>query len=123
MRIFRGSILLVLAAVIIISIAGCGRVAEYGEGKFGEQTISISSILASPDDFDGKTVKIEGRITRECPTGCWFDLEDETGEIYVDLNPSGFAIPQKVGNKATTQGRVKIKNGIATIIGEGVKIK
>jgi uncharacterized protein YdeI (BOF family) len=123
MRIFKGVISLGLAVAVVISIAGCGQVKQYGRGKFEGQTTNIKSILTSPGDYDGKVVEVEGKITRECPTGCWFDLEDETGTIYVDLNPSNFAIPQKVGNKATVRGKVKVKRGIATLIGEGAKIK
>ena len=112
--------LLVIGAVFAVS---CGPAERFGASKLDKDVVTIGSILRAPAEYDGKTVKVEGRITRECPTGCWFDLEDDSGVIYVDLNPSAFAIPQKVGGKAAAQGKVKVKNGIATIVGEGVEIK
>lgn len=55
------------------------------------------------------------------PSGCWFFLEDETGTIYVDINPSGLSIPPKVGKKVAVEGVPENKNGRISIVGKGVK--
>jgi uncharacterized protein YdeI (BOF family) len=76
-----------------------------------------------PQDYAGKTVVLEGKIIRECPTGCWFDLQQGQGQIHVDLNPNGFAIPQITGEIVMVEGQVKYEGQNVSVIGEGVKIK
>ena len=113
-------------AVFLISsvlVSGCGKIETYGSADFGGNTVNIRGILAAPERHEGETVEVKGRIIRECPSGCWFDIKDNTGEIHVDINPSGFAIPQKTGSVITARGKVKMRNGNAMIIGEGVKIE
>jgi len=96
---------------VIVTIVGCSKIENYGNPISEKEPTKISNILSNPKNYEGKTVKIEGKIITECPTGCWFDLKDKTGAIYVDINDSGFAIPQKTGHKATAEGKVKTKNG------------
>ncbi|MBN2209442.1 MAG: hypothetical protein JW759_09120 [Candidatus Coatesbacteria bacterium] len=115
---------LALIALLVAALCGCGGGGEkFGDAITTVETTKVGDILARPDDFTGKTVKIEGEIARECPTGCWLDLKDETGVTYVDLGPSGFAIPQKVGSKITIEGKVLKRPERTMIIGKGVEIQ
>jgi len=119
--IFLLSIAMVLTAMSMFGSA-------YAEKDFGqpitEQAITpIGNILANPGQFAGKTVKVEGKITDECPAGGWFLLKDQTGVIYVDLHPSYFAIPQVRGKQVIAQGVVKKEGTQVEIIGEGVRLK
>ena len=106
-----------LAAVIIAALFGCGKPAGFGEPLSGGDPTRIVDIMSSPLLYNGRTVTVEGKIVRECPTGCWLDLADDSGVLYIDLNPSGFAIPQKVGRKAIIEGEVDIGGGRVRIIG------
>jgi len=117
-------VLLALMGLLVAVFSGCGGGGEkYGEAITTVQTTKVGDILARPDEFTGKTVKIEGQISRECPSGCWLDLKDETGVTYVDLGPAGFAIPQKVGSKITVEGKVLKRPERTEIIGKGVEIQ
>lgn len=121
----RGGILkkLINIFLCVLFIAGCGVSSlKYGEDITENNVIAIDSIMKSPEKYADKTVKIKGKIIRECPTGCWFDLRDDTGIIYVDLSPSNFAIPQKVNSKAVVQGKIKVINKKPIIVGNGVEI-
>lgn len=118
-RIFLYSVIFFL----IVIIAGCSKIENYGKAVSEADATEISDILSNPKNYEGKTVKVEGKIITECPTGCWFDLKDETGAIYIDINDSGFAIPQKTGHRAIAEGKVKTKNGKVQIMGKGVEIK
>ena len=122
MKIKGVSILLVLA-ISLLFLSGCGRAEQYGTIQGIEKVTPLKDILSSPREYEGKTVKIEGKIVEECPTGCWFNLADDGGIIYVDLIPAEFAIPQKAGKKATAEGTVVLKDGNVSISGEGVEIK
>ena len=74
-------------------IVGCSDSAiqgeEYGAPLTLAEVTPISEILASPDDYVGKTVQIEGRVLEVCESrGCWIELasdEDfQTMRIKVD---------------------------------------
>jgi uncharacterized protein YdeI (BOF family) len=82
----------------------------------------IIDIIQNATAYEGKMVVIEGIIETECPSGCWFILNDDTGSIYVDILPSNFVIPQKRGEDAKVYGEVVIKDGDPMIIGKMVKI-
>ncbi|MDD5044217.1 MAG: hypothetical protein PHH69_02120 [Candidatus Omnitrophica bacterium] len=119
-------IFLLSITIILTTISIFGQ--AYAEKGFGqpitEQMVTpIGKILANPGQFAGKIVKIEGKITDECPAGGWFLLKDQTGVIYVDLHSSYFAIPQIRGKQVIAQGVVKKEGSQIEIIGEGVRLK
>jgi len=118
-------VLVVSVLTSILVLSGCGRKSpkQYGQQIAGRTPTQIDGILKEPASFDGKTVTIEGAITAECMTGCWFDVAGEGGKIHVDVKPSGFAIPQKVGKDVVVEGQVSLRNGQLTLIGKGVEIK
>lgn len=115
--------------VMVVSMAGCGgnsngnssnNSEKYGVDITEKKVTSVKDILTNPDEYLDQTVRLEGKIVRECPSGCWFFLEDETGTIYVDINPSGLSIPPKVGKKVVVEGVPTNRNGRVSIIGKGV---
>lgn len=116
--------------IILVSMAGCSgnssgnssnNSEKYGVNITEKGVTSVKDILANSDKYLDQTVRLEGKITRECPSGCWFFLEDETATIYVDINPSGLSIPPKVGKKVVVEGVPTNKNGRVSIIGKGVE--
>jgi uncharacterized protein YdeI (BOF family) len=118
--------LFLVILVIVVSMAGCSGNSNKNSEKYGvditeREVTNIKNILANPDEYLDQTVRLEGKIVRECPSGCWFFLEDETGTIYVDINPSGLSIPPKVGKKVVVEGVPTNRNGRISIIGKGVE--
>ena len=121
----------IIVATLIIMIlfstwflSSCGtKTGVFGQPVTEAITTRIGDILAHPAQFTAKAVKIEGKITEECPAGGWFMLKDESGIIYVDLHASYFAIPQAVGSRAVAQGIVKKEGTQVSITGKGVQIK
>ena len=115
----------VLVFALVLPFSGCGKkeADTYGQEIANHTVTKIQEILKKPGNFDNKTVTVQGKIIRECPTGCWFEVKENSGIIYVDLNPSGFAIPQKVGKTATVEGKVLVRNNQPMIAGTGVEIK
>ncbi len=85
------------------------------------EILKIGDILEKPESYEGQAVMVEGKIVTECPSGCWFTLNDGTGTIYVDLAPSNLVIPQKRGAFATVYGQVVGKGSDAHIIGTKVE--
>lgn len=115
-----------IAVFITLFLSGCGTKAQaglYGQTITETKTIRVGDILAHPEQFAAKTVRLEGKIIEECPAGGWFILKDKTGIIYVDLHPSYFAIPQAIGRQAVAQGTVKKEGYRIEVIGKGVQLK
>jgi uncharacterized protein YdeI (BOF family) len=122
--------LFLVILVIVVSIAGCSNNSsvdsnnnreKYGVAITEKEVTSVKDILTNPDEYLDQTVRLEGKIVQECPSGCWFFLEDKTATIYVDINPSGLNIPPKVGKKVVVEGVPTNKNGRVSIIGKGVE--
>ena len=82
---------------------------------------SVSTLVDRSAEFVGREVIVEGKIVQECGSGCWFNLKDATGIVFVDLAPNNMTIPQKIGAKAKVYGTVNIKNGITYIVGRKVE--
>ena len=117
---------LIIIILIMLVVSGCGDNSSNNSEKYGvditeKEVTSVKDILANSDEYLDRTIKLEGKITRECGSGCWFFLEDESGTIYVDINPSGLSIPPKVGKKVTVEGAPANRNGRISIIGKGVE--
>src|SRR6185295_14959633 len=49
----------------------------YGTGVHIDETLKISMLLADPDRYAGKNVRVEGTVTEVCSmAGCWMELEE-----------------------------------------------
>ena len=108
---------LILLALVLSSV----QAKDEPEELNGEE-VEIADILQNASAYEGKMVVIEGMIETECPSGCWFIVNDATGSIYVDILPSNFVIPQKRGEDAKVYGEVVVKDGDPMIIGKMVQI-
>jgi hypothetical protein len=81
-----------LVGAAIISLSGCSR------------TIHIRDLLDRPQEYDGKTVQVEGTVTQSAGvlgTGA-FEIDDGTGKIYVVARGGG--VPRE-GAKTKAKGR------------------
>jgi hypothetical protein len=69
---------------------------------------TIAALRRDPRAFSGKTVALTGRMTDRCPTaGCWFYLNDGTGDLRVDARDGGFSVlGLPVGARLTVFGTV-----------------
>ena len=83
--------------------------------------VKIADILVNPKEYDGKNVIVKGKISRECPSGCWFNLQDGNAVIYIDLLPSNIVIPQKTGSSARVTARVVREGSDVYLIGSKVE--
>jgi len=116
--------------VMVMSMASCSdnrssnsseKSERYGVNITEKRVVNTKDILANPDEYLDQTVRLEGKIVRECPSGCWFFLEDETGTIYVDINPSGLSSAHEKRIKVEVDGVPTNINGRISIIGKGVE--
>jgi uncharacterized protein YdeI (BOF family) len=117
-------LVLILGVTVWFIVAGCGRqIGIYGKPLSETKTTAVAELFKEPDKFAGKTVRVEGKIVQECPTGGWFMLKDDTGIVFVNLHPSDIAIPQAINHQISAQGKVKKEYNQVSVIGEGVDLK
>lgn len=79
MRVVSGLVLAVCVAAMATVVAAEGQ--TYGAGVKLTTATPVAKLLASPKDYLGKTVRVDGVITAVCDkAGCWMDLRDEKAD-------------------------------------------
>lgn len=114
-----------LKAIILLSLGAMilqGALAKEEPLELKNASVKIQDILENQSAYLGKTVVVEGRIDNECGSGCWFILDDKTASIYIDIKPSNFVIPQKMGSNVKVYGKVTTSDGDPEMIGKMVEI-
>lgn len=107
-RAFALTLALVLAAVP--ALAG---EKDYGKGVTLTETTSVAKILADPDAWVGKTVRIEGKVMDVCPmAGCWMELEEGDGaaKLRVKVDDGVIVFP------VTARGKLAVAEGVVEAI-------
>jgi uncharacterized protein YdeI (BOF family) len=115
---------LVLSLIVLALMALVMQVAQAREepAELKNETVKIQDIIEDASAYEGKMVVIEGKIETECPSGCWFIVDDGSASIYVDILPSNFVIPQKRGSEIKVYGEVTTQDGDPMMIGKIVEI-
>jgi len=116
-RLVGSLILITMAAMVIQSVQATEEPVE-----LKNETVKIQEIVKNESAFDNKYVVIEGKIGSECGSGCWFIVDDGTAQLYVDILPSNFVIPQKRGSQVKVYGKVTNRNNDPLLIGKIVEI-
>jgi hypothetical protein len=86
----------------------------YGAGIAGDaQVVTVDELLANPQAYEGKAVRVEGMVTDVCPKrGCWMDLAgSKPGQkLRFKVNDGEMTFPMEAkGARATVQGTVAVK--------------
>jgi len=84
----------------------------YGDGVSLEDTTPIGEILAEPEAWAGKVVRVEGEITGVCAMkGCWMELENAEGErLRIKVEDDVLVFPSEAqGANAIAQGKVEVR--------------
>lgn len=83
-----------------------------GEKLKGAQSVELGKLLASPADFDGKTVAIEAKVRKACEKkGCWMEVAaaDKGPGMRVTFKDYGFFVPlDSAGSTVKVEGVVKV---------------
>lgn len=116
-------ILLIALLFLPLMLTGCGN-EKYGAGvDSGAPKVTVKDIFLQPE-LMGKKVTLEGRIVSQCQSnGCWFFLQDETGQVYIDLSRNQFSLPSMTGKVAVASGTVSRSQQGYQLIATGVEVK
>ncbi len=91
-------------------MAACAMAAEkFGKGLTLSQPTPVATILASPDQYVGKTVQVRGKVSEVCTMmGCWMQLVDNKDGMRIKVNDGEIMFPKDaVGKTATAEGLLK----------------
>jgi hypothetical protein len=110
------SIRSVMAVALCSVIAGAGLMAgaeTFGKGVALNDATPLTSVLAAPSSFEGKTVRVEGVVTSVCEEmGCWLALAptDAKGDptLIIQVEHGVVVFPMSArGRRAAAEGIVQ----------------
>ncbi len=85
-----------------------GEVKVFGAGLTGEETMLVSTLLADPDAYVGKTVRVSGIAVGVCAhRGCWVNIaSDVEGDVVrVKVTDGEIVFPPEImGDVITAEG-------------------
>ena len=86
---------------------------KYGAGVTLTDTASVDAILADPNAYKGKTVRVEGMVTDVCPKrGCWMELAGSAPgqKLKFKVTDGDMVFPMDAkGKVAIAQGEVAVR--------------
>lgn len=107
----RATLLLSCLALSSPLVLAAGETTTLGAGVTVEETTPIHAILADPDAFLGKTVRIEGGVLDVCPMkGCWVEVGDENEGIRVKVEDDVIVFP------ADSKGKIIAAEGVVEAV-------
>lgn len=99
----------VVAAVVLSASAafGGGEPVVYGAGLADAEPVPIDTLLAHPERYVGKKVRVEGVVADVCPRrGCWIDIHDERSRaVRFEVEDGEIVFPKEcTGKDVTAEG-------------------
>jgi len=115
-----------VAAVLVVAVAaGVASAADgtvYGKGVSIEKPVTIAELMAAPENFVGKQVRVDGTVTAVCAMrGCWMMLTDnDQGQgIRIKVEDGVIVFPMDaMGRKASAEGVFEVVNPTGEHMGE-----
>ncbi|MDH4233158.1 MAG: DNA-binding protein [Nitrospirota bacterium] len=113
------ALIVLLAAVL----SGCAS-EQYGAGiDKNIPAVKVKDIYLDSGVI-GKRVTLQGTISSQCGSnGCWFVLQDDTGQVFVNLAPNNMTLPPRMNKTAKVTGVVYPVEGQLQVIAQGVEVK
>jgi hypothetical protein len=114
-----------LALIVLLAFALLGCASEqYGAGiDKNIAAVKVKDIYLDSGVI-GKTVTLQGTISSQCGSnGCWFVLQDDTGQVFVNLAPNNMTLPPRMNKTAKVTGIVYPVEGQLQVIAQGVEVK
>ena len=98
-----------VAALMLASIASADSTQTLGQGVAVQETTSMKALLADPDAFIGKTVRVEGEVIDVCPRkGCWVEISDADNTLRIKVQDDVIVFPaDSVGRPLVAEGVVE----------------
>jgi len=107
------------------ALGACGSGAEkYGAGVDASLPVVQVKDVFFEQQLLGQKVTLEGRIVSQCASsGCWFYLQDDTGQVFIDLSRNGFELPSLPNRLVKASGTVARSQQAFLLIATGVEVQ
>jgi uncharacterized protein YdeI (BOF family) len=109
--------------MVFLLLAGCGG-EKYGAGvDSGAQKVKVKDLFLQ-QALLGQKVTLEGKVVSQCQSnGCWFFLQDDTGQVYIDLATNKFSLPAMPNKLVVASGTVARSQQNILLVATGVEVK
>ena len=105
---------MVLGMVSLGGAAVAGEGTTYGKGVTLDKATPVVELLAQPDQYVGKKVRVEGVVSAVCAKrGCWMTVTDpESGKgVRIKVEDGVIVFPMEaMGHKTTAEGFFEVVN-------------
>ncbi len=102
------SVLLVTVLMLAAAVNALAGEKVYGKGVTGAEVVKVSDLIATPEAYIGKNLRVEGMVVGVCAhRGCWINLAgDKEGEtVRVKVKDGEIVFPPEiVGDMAVAEG-------------------
>jgi hypothetical protein len=99
---------LLMCAMISTPVLAGGDAATYGDGVTLTEAVPIDTLVANPDQYQGKKVRVDGVITAVCKKrGCWMQMSDPSSGngIRIKVEDGVIVFPYtSMGHEASAEG-------------------
>ena len=114
-------VVVVAAALLALAVAPAGET-KLGAGVSIKESTPIKALLDKPQDFVGKTVRVDGVATEICQhMGCWMALAPEGstsgGTVRLKVEDGVIVFP------ASAKGRKVSAEGVFEVVGKDEESK
>ena len=116
-------LLLIATLIFTLILAGCGN-EKYGAGVDASAPMVQVKDVFLQQNLLGQKVTLEGKIGSQCQSnGCWFFLQDETGQLYIDMATNKFSLPSMPNKQVAASGTVARSQNNLVLIATGVEVQ
>lgn len=113
---------LILLGAIVWTGVNLRSPRHYGGEFSGAPQVSLDDVLAKPNDFLGKVIRLEGVVKDQCAaTGCYFYFLSGEKRLKIELGDVVSTLPRKNGSRATVEGQLAALGDGYEFIGTGVE--
>ena len=100
------SVAAAIALALVFTLPAAAEEKTYGKGVGTAQEVKMSELVAHPDKYVGKKVRVEGTIDDVCPMkGCWMDLASGADKVRIKVNDGEMVFPVEAkGSQASAEG-------------------
>jgi hypothetical protein len=98
----KARLLSVIVSLLVAATAMAGQKSprHFGAAFTDAKTVALAEAISNVEKYDGKTIKVEGRITDVCQEkGCWLVVTDGERAMRVKFKDYGFFVPKDSGGK------------------------
>ena len=108
-----------------LALGACGSGGEkYGAGVDARLPVVQVKDVFFQQQLLGQKITLEGRIVSQCASsGCWFYLQDDTGQVFIDLSRNGFELPSLPNRVVKASGTVARSQQSFLLIATGVEVQ